>query len=58
MGTLLTNTCIITGLPVIQNFKSDQLGYDYKINALGHEQIISLPTDFEIDYSEYLDQYD
>jgi hypothetical protein len=58
MGTLLTNTCIITGLPVIQNLITDQLGYDYKINAMGHEQIISLPADFEIDYSEYLDQYD
>ncbi len=58
MGTLITDTCIITGLPVIQNFITDQLGYDYKINILGREQIISLPPDFEIDYSEYLDQYD
>lgn len=56
MGTLIANTCIITGLPVIQNFVTDQLGYDYKINILGREQIISLPADFEIDYSEYLQE--
>jgi len=58
MGTLKTDTCLVTGLPVIQNFTTDQHGYDYKISILGREQVISLPPDFEIDYAEYLDQYD
>lgn len=58
MGTQQTDTCFITGLPVIKNISTQQLGYDYKINVLGHEYTISLPENFEINYSEYLDQFD
>ena len=31
MGTLSTNACLITGVPVNQNFATAQEGFDYKV---------------------------
>lgn len=58
MSEKILSSCLITKLPIIQQFNLGQSGYDYKIKAGEYEHVITLPDDFEKDHYQFLDQYD
>ncbi len=54
MGTLSTNACLITGVPVTQNFATAQEGFDYKVVINNKAFIISLPSNFQSQFASLM----